>query len=183
VGVLDISLQPWNMPKTSLTSLTSSRHRLTPREPVKVDRVARAADALTRTASECIRLRQRYACLVERGAGELEQRGAQRLVCVGDELLGQAIEAYDRAAGGDREHLQDEWWHRANALWLACREYLRRHEGCDAAARDVNGHDSDAFSRLTLDFDLEASALLFLQQAVEGVRAARPASTLTTRSA
>lgn len=166
------------MPKSTLANLprTSSSPNGT------VDRVARAADSLTRTASECIRLRQRYACLVDRGATEVEQRGARRLVCVGDELLAEAVATYDRAAGADREHLNDEWWHRANALWLACREYLRRHENCDEAAREMSGHDSDALGRLTLDFDLEASALLFLQQAVEGVRAARPTSILTSRA-
>jgi hypothetical protein len=131
-----------------------------------------------RTASECIRLRQRYSCLVERGASEMEQRGALRLVCVGDELLSEAVATYDRVAGADKEHANDEWWHRANALWLACREYLRRHAVCDEAARDVEDNDVAARRQMMLDFDLEASALLFLQQAVDGVRAARPKATL-----
>ena len=168
------------MPKTTIPA----RRLVAPVEPRVIDRVARAADALTRTATECIRLRQRYACLVERGATDLEQRGARRLLCVGDELLGEAVAAYDRAAGADREHLDTEWWHRSNALWLACREYLRRHAGCDEAATEsLERHDEHTLGRLTLDFDLEASALLFLQHAVDGVREARPDALLTSGTA
>ena len=37
--------------------------------------------------------------------------------------------------------------------------------------------------RLTMDFDLEASALLFLQHAVDGVREARPDAMLNSGSA
>lgn len=147
-------------------------------EPNRIDRVARAADALTRTAIETIRLRQRYACLVERGAMELEQRGARRLLCIGDDLLAEAVAVYGQAAGSDRDHLDEEWWHRANALWLACREYLRRHAGCDEAQGELDRHDEATLGRLTIDFDLEASALLFLQQAIDGVRNARPSSML-----
>lgn len=146
------------------------------------DRVARVADALTRTASECIRLRQRYACLVEKGATELEQRGARRILCVSDEMLAQAVTAYDRASCADCGHHAEEWWHRTNALWLACREYLRRHENCDESASELDRHDNDAFARLAMDFDLEASALLFLQQAVDAVREARPDALLVTGS-
>lgn len=164
------------MPNTSI----STRRQAPLPELKNVDRVARAADALTRTATECIRLRQRYACLVERGATELEQRGARRLLSVGDEMLAEAVASYDRAAGSDREHLDTEWWHRANALWLACREYLRRHAGCDEAAGEVDRHDAETLGRLTLDFDLEASALLFLQHAVDGVREARPNAMLSS---
>lgn len=164
------------MPKTSI----AARRQAARPELRNIDPVARAADALTRTATECIRLRQRYACLVERGATELEQRGARRLLCVGDEMLGEAVNSYDRAAGSDREHLDQEWWHRANALWLACREYLRRHAGCDEAASEVDRHDAATLGRLTLDFDLEASALLFLQHAVDGVRQSRPGAMLNS---
>jgi hypothetical protein len=145
-----------------------------------VDRVERAADALMRTANECIRLRQRYACLVERGATELEQRGARRLLCVGDQLLAEAVTVYERAAGQDQDHQNDDWWHRANGLWMACREYLRRHQDCDELAEEMDRRDEQAFARLAMDFDLEASALLFLQQAVDAAREARPDSLLTT---
>lgn len=161
------------------TSVSARRYRASA-EPNRVDRVARAADALIRTASESIRLRQRYACLVERGATEAEQRGALRLLCVGDELLAEAVAVYDGAAVADREHLDEEWWHRTNALWMACREYLRRHDSCDHAQDEIDRHDAETLGRLALDFDLEASALLFLQQAVAAVREARPSSMLTT---
>ena len=132
------------------------------------------ADALFRSAAETCRQRRRYAWLVEREVDDAEQHGALKLVALSDELLEEAATAYehscmDRNGGG-----KDEWWHRANALWHACREYQRRHSLSDRASGEFRAHDASKFAALALEYDLEASALLALQQAVEAYRKARP---------
>lgn len=137
------------------------------------------ADALARTAAECVRLHQRYSCLVENGATEAEQDGAAQLCALADDLLGDAAHRYEtncgRASGGTRE----EWRLHAGALWLASKQYVRRHRETDQASRRSD-HSMKALARLTLGFDLEASALLFLQQALDAYRTCRPESRLTS---
>ena len=70
----------------------------------------------------------------------------------------------------------EAWWHRANALWHASREYARRHRGCDRAGRDMAGaqHSSDMLASLNIEYELEASALLALKHATEAYRKVRP---------
>ena len=55
-----------------------------------------------------------------------------------------------RRAGDVRPEGDDEeWWRRANALWLASKEYLRRHGGCDAASRSSRATGRSGSARCT----------------------------------
>ena len=136
------------------------------------------ADALFRFASECCRQHRRYATLVDHDICEPEQQAALRLVALCDELLLEQVNAYEKRAANDQRHRDEEWWHRANALWMASREYARRHTMSDVDSSRFSRHDSDKLGRLALEYDLEASALLALHHAIEGYRKSRPEAEL-----
>ena len=140
------------------------------------------ADALFRAAAECVRQHDRYARLVGHSVDDGEQRAALKIVRLADETLGECLGAYERAAGRSGAPRGTEWWHKANALWLAGREYIRRQAVCNKTARRVNEPCPDALGSLTLHYDLEASALLALRQAVDVYRKVRPEATLAKAS-
>lgn len=138
--------------------------------------VAVLADRLYRTAEETLRQRERYARLVAAGAPEAEQQAALRVVCLCDELLFAAAREYHAAAGQVQE--MADWWHRANALWLASREYERRHRNCDDSLRGLYSKRPEKLGQLAMEYDLEASALLALKLALEEYHRSRPGCVL-----
>ena len=92
-----------------------------------------------------------------------------------DETLGALSAAYHEVAAAVQPKGEDEqWWHRANALWLASREYLRRHSLTDRASRDLKSHDPAQLEKLQTEFELEASALLGLRHAADAYLKDRP---------
>ena len=143
------------------------------------------ADALFRSAAECCRQHRRYARLIEMNTDESEQRAALRLVAASDEQLAESAEAYESSCMKMNGERGDDWWHRANNLWHACREYARRHSMSDRASGEFRAHDANKLNSLNVEYELEASALLALQHAVDAYRKLRPEadwSTSTTRS-
>ncbi|HUF26054.1 MAG TPA: hypothetical protein VMM18_03635 [Gemmatimonadaceae bacterium] len=160
------------------------------------------ADALYRAALECCRQRERYARTVNGDVDEGEQDAVSRIVCLCDQHLRAAIENYERAsseassAGVARNNGRparpaaatgadgrpappaapddDEWWHKANALWHASREWVRRQQMCDDSSRRLARHTPEKLAELALEYDLEASALLALRHAVDAYRKIRP---------
>lgn len=127
-----------------------------------------------RAAQECVRQRQRYAGLVERGADEEEQEGALRIACICDEVLASSAASYEKIAANASSHRDEEWWHKANSLWHVAREYHRRHQGCDQDSRRFSNHSPARLAELTMEYDLEASALLALQHALTAYRKVVP---------
>ena len=143
--------------------------------PTLTEQLQQRADTLFRTAVETCRQHRRYAALVETGAREPEQKAALKLASFCDTLLVDAIASYERC-GARVQGLDDApWWHKANALWHHAREYERRHEITDRASRLLNAqHDQQMLGELRLEYELEVSALLMLQQAIEEYRKVRP---------
>lgn len=137
------------------------------------------ADRMFRAAMECIRQRERYARLVGSGAHDTEQLSALRVAIVCDEILDEAVSAYEKHAGeashGDGD---DEWRRQANALWHASREYRRRPSTDRAATSQVKG---GTLQKLAMEYDLEASALLALKLALGGFRQICPDCELESR--
>src|SRR5687768_9529525 len=111
------------------------------------------ADALFRFASECCRQHRRYASLVDHDVSESEQHAALRLVALCDELLTEHVEAYERRAANEQQHRDEPWWRKANALWMASREYARRHRVSDMDSRRLAAHDARKLGRLALEYD------------------------------
>jgi len=108
------------------------------------------------------------------GTDEAEQRAALRLVAASDEQLTEAASGYESSCVTVNGERRDEWWHKANSLWLACREYARRHSLSDRASGEFRAHDVNKLTSLEVEYELEASALLALQQAVDAYRKLRP---------
>jgi hypothetical protein len=143
--------------------------------PTLTEQLQQRADTLFRIAAETCRQHRRYAALVEMGAREPEQKAALKLASFCDTLLVDAIASYERC-GARVQGLDDAaWWHKANALWHHAREYERRHQVTDRASRLLNAqHDPQMLGELRLEYELEISALLMLQQAIEEYRKVRP---------
>jgi hypothetical protein len=143
------------------------------------------ADILFRSAAECCRQHRRYARLIEMETDEAEQRAALRLAVASDEQLAEAVEAYASSCMKVNGERNDDWWHRANNLWQACREYARRHSLSDRASGEFRAHNVSKLQSLGVEYELEASALLAMQHAVDAYRKLRPEAdwnNSTTRS-
>lgn len=136
------------------------------------------ADRMFRSAMECIRQRERYARLVASGAHDLEQLAALRVAQVCDEILDEAIAAYEKLAS-EKSTGDDEWRRQANALWHASREYRRRPAtNSPNSGTPVKG---GGLQQLALEYDLEASALLALKLALGSFRQICPDCELESR--
>src|SRR5688500_10991148 len=97
-------------------------------EPAKsrVEAVRVGAAALFRAAVECCRQAERMSQLIDKSAIVVEQEAASRQREACNDTLRQLTEAYEKTAADVKPKGADEqWWHRANALWLASREVLR----------------------------------------------------------
>ena len=147
--------------------------------PVKspVDVVRDGADALFRAADECCYQHDRIGRVLAKSAVEVELDSVQRACALCDKTLRALLEAYENASAAVHPTGPDEvWWKNANALWLASKEFLRRHKGCDVSSRQLKEHGPDKLGSLHADYELEASALLSLRHAAEAYRKARPAA-------
>ena len=148
-------------------------------EPAKspVETVRDSADALFRAAVECCRQAERMSQVNDKSAIDVEQEAAARQCEACNDTLRQLTDAYEKTAADVKPKGADEqWWHRANALWLASREFLRRHRGCDLSSRELKSHGPDRLNELQTEYELEASALLALQHAAEAYRQDRPSA-------
>lgn len=140
-----------------------------------VDCALVTADALYRAALDTWHHHERLSRLVGRPTIEIEHRVAREMCSLCDEALGDMLAAYELAAKGlQPEGDSADPWHKANALWLASREYLRRHAGCDQLTRRIGSHSADQLGTMVVEFDLEASSVLALKHAAEAYRRARP---------
>lgn len=128
-----------------------------------------------RAALECCHQHDRVSRVHAKSAVEEEVKSAQEACEHCDDALRMLTTAYEQAAADVRPTGADEgWWHRANGLWLASREYLRRNDGCDEASREFKQHGSDQLGALHAEYELEASALLALKHATDAYRRDRP---------
>jgi hypothetical protein len=137
------------------------------------------ADAMLRAALECCHQHDRYARLVSRPALEAEHRAADDMCVVVTNALNEMAQSYCEAAKDLRPNgtADEEWWHRANALWHASREYGRRQTCCERQSQRAKGmrkRSPDGLGDLVLQYDLEASALLALRHAADAYRKTRP---------
>jgi hypothetical protein len=138
-------------------------------------RVRSRADALYRGAIECCRQHDRSAKLFGNSDPELEHEHADAMCAMCDGSLAELAVAYEKAAAQLHPTEDEAWWHKANSLWHASREYARRHAGCDALAKGISSkHSSNQLASMQMEYELEASALLALRHAAEAYRKTRP---------
>jgi hypothetical protein len=133
------------------------------------------ADALYRAAIECCRQHDRAARLHNNSEPELEHEHMDALCAMCDGSLSEMSNAYSLAAGSVHPERDEAWWHKANNLWHASREYARRHAGCDAMSRKLSArHNPEQLASMQMEYELEASALLAMRQAADAYRKTRP---------
>jgi hypothetical protein len=146
--------------------------------PSPVEALRDRADALYRCAAECCRQHERSAKLGLKDVNGTERRSADSVVKLCDEALVEATDTYEKAAGRAPAMSEEDeaWWHNANLLWLASREYTRRQRCCDGLSRlgKSTDHSASLLGELALEYDLEASALLMLRLRTDAYRKVRP---------
>ena len=137
-----------------------------------------AADALYRGAVECCRQHDRSAKRSGADEPELEHKHLDALCAMCDGSLAELAEAYSEAAAHVTPDRDEAWWHKANNLWHASREYERRHAGCDDLAKKLSAkHSAEKLSAMQMEYELEASALLALRHAADAYFKTRPGLT------
>jgi hypothetical protein len=118
---------------------------------------------------------QKSPVLVVRDAADAMFRAAAECCHQHDEHLDDLSAVYQQTAASIVPTGDDaEWWHRANALWLASREYLRRSGGCETETKNLKEHSAERLNELHTEYELEASALLALKHAADAYRRSRP---------
>lgn len=164
---------PKSSPSTIVLGASDAEIELSPVERLRV-----RADALCRAANEACHQHERMARLARNPALQAEHTLATEMCKLCDRALQEMAAAYEQASAklhptGDHE----AWWHKANALWHASREYLRHHSGCDHMSRHLpDRRTAEELGALHIEYELEASALLAMRQAMDGYRRARPES-------
>lgn len=158
------------------------KQRIAPRpsgpQRTPVQEVRDAADALFRAAVECCHQHDRGSRVHAKSAVPEEVEAAQKACEHCDEVLRMLSTAYEQTAADVHPTGDDEgWWHRANGLWLASKEYLRRNGGCDAASQEFKEHGPEDLDALHMEYELEASALLALRHAAGAYKQDRPNAT------
>lgn len=133
-----------------------------------------AADALYRAARESCHQHERLKKLVEHGADDVEFQGACEVAALCDKMLVDQTLRYELAAEAGRGKEPEDWWRAANGLWMASREYGRRHAASDAAGARFKRHDSAQFGEIALDYELEMSARMALKQVIVSYGLLRP---------
>lgn len=133
------------------------------------------ADALYRAAVECCRQHDRSAKLFGSSDPELEHKHADAMCAMCDGSLAELAVEYEQAAATVHPTEDEAWWHKANSLWHASREFARRHAGSDTLAKRISSkHSSSELTTMQMEYELEASALLALRHAAEAYRKTRP---------
>ena len=134
------------------------------------------ADALFRAAIECCHQHDRAAKLSSDHADPaLEHRQSDALCALCDGSLKEIAASYSEAAGDVHPTHDEAWWHKANSLWHASREFARRHAGCDAISKRLSAkHTPEQLASMQVEYELEASALLALRHAADAYRKTRP---------
>ena len=167
------------MPKSPNSSASADSFALASADSIPpLDLLVRKSDALYRAAIESCRQHRRYSAVVECGASAKEQNRTRALVTLCDDHLAEAADSYEKTAGRTDGLRAEEWWRRANALWLAARECARRHSASRRSSRHLELQDANTIYELSMDYDLEASALLALSQAADAYRKVRPEADL-----
>jgi hypothetical protein len=139
-----------------------------------VNPVVDSADSLLRAAVESCRQHERVGRLIEKRCEDEELAGVAELCDLCSKHLRDRTVAYEAAAAAGKGKNDDAMWHAANTLWHASREYSRRHQSCDAISAKFKNKKEEAFGALTMEYELEASAVLALRQTIAAYRKLRP---------
>ena len=133
-----------------------------------------AADALYRAGCESCHQHQRLTKVLGHQLDDMELEGVAEVVELCDQLLLKATTRYEELAKEGRGKESEDVWKAANALWMAAREYCRRHAQSDAIATRLKKHGAAQFNEISVEYELEMSARLALKQALGAYSKHRP---------
>ena len=133
-----------------------------------------AADALSRTAAETCRQHERLARLRELGVAQSELAASYALVDTIDLALAECVRDFEKWCANTPVSDDAELQQKATTLYLAAREYLRRHSIAEKASHQLTTHGAEKLSVLKFEYELEASSMLALRQATAAVAKLRP---------
>ncbi len=154
------------MPSTKPPVARNSRPNINP--------VLECADAMFRASIEACRQHERVGRLIEKGGSDEELTAVAKLCDLCQQQLTARTGEYETAAAAGQGKIDESIWHAANATWHASRDYARRHQSCDAVADKLSKHSSEKFGELHLEYELEASSVLALRQAIAAYKKVRP---------
>lgn len=143
-------------------------------EPAEPQSPIACADSLGRTAVETCRQHERLSRLNDLRVDHDELRAGHALVDTCDLALAECVAAFEKICGKKTISDNPEVQSKATTLWMAAREYLRRHSIAEKASRQLTQHDAEKLSDLQLEYEFMASALLALKQATASFGAIRP---------
>ena len=143
-------------------------------EPMTAVGPLAAADALGRTAAETCRQHERLARLMDLGVSQSELTATYAMVDTIDLALAECVKDYETCCAKTPVSDDPDVKARANALWMAAREYLRRHSIAEKASQQLTQHDAEKLGVIKFEFELEASAMLSLRQATGALGKLRP---------
>ncbi|MBL0173209.1 MAG: hypothetical protein IPP90_21505 [Gemmatimonadaceae bacterium] len=143
-------------------------------EPMTADGPLAAADALGRTSAETCRQHERLARLMALRVSQSELAAAYAMVDTIDLALAECVRDFEKCCAKTPVSDDADLRQRANALWLAAREYLRRHSIAEKASQHLTQHDAEKLGVLKFEYELEASAMLSLRQATAALGKIRP---------
>lgn len=131
------------------------------------------AGRMARAALEACRQHERCSEIYGRtGLDPAELEDRLEMTALANRQLADAAAAYEKAATKARPKGDDTdapWRRRANALWMAARDHVRRNETSDLLSRRAGAQRSaEQLGELHVAYELEASAILSLLQAAEG---------------
>lgn len=133
-------------------------------------------DALARTATETCRQHERLSRLMDLAVAPSELEAAYAMVDTIDLALAEVVRDFEQHCGSGTGSEIADVRAASNALWLAAREYLRRHSIAEKASRQIAQRDEHTLGDLHFEYELEASALLGLKQASAAYQKLRPES-------
>ncbi len=125
-----------------------------------------AGNALHRAAVECCHQHERIGALIKIEADDQEFAAAWDMANLAEQQLALRTAGYEEIASAGRGAESEDWWHSANALWMACREYSRRYSASADAASRRKRHTEKEFGEIAMEYELEVSARLGVKQAV-----------------
>lgn len=143
-------------------------------EPTPENVPRAAADSLGRTAAEACRQHERMARLNDLGVSTAELAAAHAMVDTIDLALAECVKHFEKCCAKTPSSDDAEIRQKANTLWLAARDYLRRHSIAEKATQQLTQHDAEKLGVLKFEYELEASALLALRQATTAYGKLRP---------
>ena len=118
----------------------------------QVEALRLRADALHRCAAECCRQHERIARLMNKELTPTEQRVQAAVVALCHEALTNIAADYERCGARVHPTGDDEaWWRKANAVWLASREYVRRNRLSQLVGRRASDQNPTKFGELQMD--------------------------------